>query len=39
MSDEWLAQWSHSKQYTKQVSNHCALIVKNNIKDWGPKTV
>ena len=39
VSDEWLLQWPGSKQYvhSRQVSDHCALVVKNNIVDWGPK--
>jgi len=36
VSDEWLIQQPGSKKYvlSKQVSDHCALIVKNSIKDW-----
>jgi len=39
VSDEWLLQWPGSKQYvlSRQVSDHCALVVKNSVIDWGPK--
>jgi len=39
VSDEWLLQWLGSKQYvlSRQVSDHCALVVKNSIVHWGPK--
>jgi len=39
VSDEWLSQWPGSKQFvlSRQVSDHCALVVKNSIIDWGPK--
>jgi len=39
VSDEWLLQWPGSKQYvlSRQVSDHCALVVKNSTIDWGPK--
>jgi len=36
---EWLQHWPGSKQYVldRQVSDHCALVLKVNIVDWGPK--
>jgi len=36
---EWLQHWPGSKQYVlnRQVSDHCALVLKSNITDWGPK--
>jgi len=39
VSDEWLQQCQGSKQYVqgRQVSDHCALVIKNCILDWGPK--
>lgn len=39
VSDEWLVHWPGSKQYvlSRVVSDHCAVIVKNSISDWGPK--
>ena len=37
MSDEWLSQWSRSKQFvmSRQVLDCCALVVKSNVTDWG----
>ena len=39
VTDEWILQWPRSRQFvmSRQVSDHCALMVKNTIKDWGPK--
>jgi len=39
VSEEWLVRWPMSKQYVKQreVSDHCAIVVKSVEKDWGPK--
>jgi len=39
VSEEWLNQWPASKQYVqpRMVSDHCALVLKSCIKDWGPK--
>ena len=39
VSEEWLVKWPMSKQYVKQreVSDHCAIVVKSVEKDWGPK--
>ncbi|XP_068471265.1 uncharacterized protein [Phaseolus vulgaris] len=39
VSEEWLQIWSASKQYVQQrvVSDHCALVLKSCVKDWGPK--
>ena len=39
ISFEWLQHWPGSKQYVldRQVSDHCALVLKSNVVDWGPK--
>jgi len=39
VSEEWLQIWPMCKQYVqrREVSNHCALVVKSVEKDWGPK--
>ena len=39
VSEEWLQIWPVAKQYVQQrvVSDHCALVLKSCIKDWGPK--
>jgi len=39
VSFEWLQQWTGSKQYVidRQISDHCALVLKSNVVDWGPK--
>ena len=39
VSEEWLQVWPASKQYVQArvVSDHCAILVKTSIKDWGPK--
>ncbi|XP_068504049.1 uncharacterized protein [Phaseolus vulgaris] len=39
VSDEWLEVWPMSKQYVqkREVSDHCAIVVKAVDKDWGPK--
>ena len=36
---DWLQQWPGSKQYVldRQISDHCALVLKSNVVDWGPK--
>jgi len=35
--DEWFQKWSMCKKYVhpRKVSNHCAIVVKSFIKDWG----
>jgi len=40
MSEEWLLKWPICKQYvqSREVSDHCALVVKFMIKDWGLKS-
>jgi len=40
VSEEWLNQWPASKQYVqpRMVSDHCALVLKSCVKDWGPKS-
>jgi len=39
VSEEWLVNWPMSKQYVqrREVSDHCAIVVKSVEKDWGPK--
>ncbi|XP_068504553.1 uncharacterized protein [Phaseolus vulgaris] len=39
VSEEWLKVWPMSKQYVqaREVLDHCAIVVKSWIKDWGPK--
>jgi len=39
VTEEWLSLWPNCKQYVQQreVSDHCALVVKALDKDWGPK--
>ena len=39
VSEECLKLWPMSKQYVlrREVSNHCALVIKSVEKDWGPK--
>jgi len=38
---EWLQHWSGSKQYVlgRQISDHCAVMLKSNVTDWGPKPI
>ena len=39
VSDEWLQKWPMGKQYIqpREVSDHCAIVVKCVSKDWGPR--
>ena len=39
VTEDWLLLWPKSKQYVlrREVSDHCALVVKSVEKDWGPK--
>ena len=39
MSKEWCDVWSHCKQFVhnRSVSDHCAIILKDEYVDWGPK--
>jgi len=39
VDEDWLQLWPMSKQYVlrREVSDHCALVVKSVEKDWGPK--
>jgi len=39
VSFDWLQYWTGSKQYVieRQVFDHCALVLKSNVADWGPK--
>jgi len=38
--EEWLQCWPMCKQYVqkREVSDHCALVIKCLDKDWGPKS-
>jgi len=38
VSEEWMQVWPSCKQYVqrREVSDHCALVVKSVDKDWGP---
>ncbi|XP_068504216.1 uncharacterized protein [Phaseolus vulgaris] len=38
VSEEWLQKWPECKQYVQPrvVSDHCAIVVKSVLKDWGP---
>jgi len=39
VSCEWLDHWPGYRQYIldRQISDHCAIIIKNTQVDWGPK--
>jgi len=39
VSEEWMHKWPMCKQYVqrREVSDHCALMIKSTEKDWGPK--
>jgi len=39
VSEEWIQIWPASKQYVqpRMVSDHCALVVKARLKNWGPR--
>ena len=39
VSLEWLQMWPMSKQYVqpREVSDHCAVVAKSWVKDWGHK--
>jgi len=39
VTEEWMDVWPMCKQYVqrREVSDHCALVVKSVVKDWGPK--
>ena len=39
VSEDWLDKWPMCKQYVqnREVSDHCAIVVKSMVKDWGPK--
>jgi len=36
---DWLQHWPGCKQYVidRQISDHCSLVLKSNVADWGPK--
>lgn len=38
-SFDWLQHWPGCKQYVmdRNISDHCALILKSKVLDWGPK--
>ena len=39
MSDQWLALWPDSSQHVlhRDYSDHCLVILKTKLVDWGPK--
>jgi len=39
ITEEWLDCWPMCMQYVqrREVSDHCAIVVKSLLKDWGPK--
>jgi len=39
LTNEWLEHWPGSKQYIldRVISDHCALVLKRDQIDWGPK--
>jgi len=39
VTEEWMQTWPMCKQYVqrREVSDHCAIVVKSVDKDWGPK--
>ena len=39
VSEEWIQKWPMCKQYIqpREVSDHCAVVVKSMLKDWGPR--
>ncbi|XP_068474737.1 uncharacterized protein [Phaseolus vulgaris] len=39
VTEDWLKCWPMCKQYVqrREVSDHCALMIKSLEKDWGPK--
>jgi len=39
VSEEWIQKWPGCKQHVQPrvVSDHCAIVVKSLVRDWGPK--
>ena len=39
VSEDWLERWPNTKQYimVREVSDHCAIVVKEKVLDWGLK--
>ncbi|GKU89353.1 hypothetical protein SLEP1_g3500 [Rubroshorea leprosula] len=39
LTEEWLLNWEGMKQWglARRVSDHYPLLLKNEVKDWGPK--
>jgi hypothetical protein len=39
VSPEWLEVWGMSSVWVgpRDISDHCPLVLKNSINDWGPK--
>ncbi|GKV31169.1 hypothetical protein SLEP1_g39893 [Rubroshorea leprosula] len=39
LSEEWMTKWSNVKQWgmKRSVSDHCPILLKNELVDWGPK--
>jgi len=39
VTEEWMEKWPMGKQYVqrREVSDHCAIVMKSMVKDWEPK--
>jgi exonuclease III len=39
ISNEWLSSWPESSQWglDRELSDHCPILLKEVVKDWGPK--
>ncbi|GKV41384.1 hypothetical protein SLEP1_g48927 [Rubroshorea leprosula] len=39
LSEEWCLNWDNVKQWglNRSLSDHCPIVLKNQISDWGPK--
>ncbi|GLU23474.1 hypothetical protein SLE2022_394740 [Rubroshorea leprosula] len=39
LSEEWCLNWENVKQWglNRSLSDHCPIVLKNQISDWGPK--
>ncbi|GKV36495.1 hypothetical protein SLEP1_g44621 [Rubroshorea leprosula] len=39
LSEEWCLNWENVKQWglNRSLSDHCPIVLKNQITDWGPK--
>lgn len=38
-SEEWISEWEVVAQWAlnQDVSDHCPIVIKNGIQNWGPK--